>query len=166
MQFDKKFVTPIVIAAVVVGIISFYGGMKYGASQSTIGQYGMMGGRNGGAQFDQNGNRTGRTGMMRGGGMGFTSGEILSVDDKSITVKMRDGGSKIIFLGASTQILKSTEGATSDLVTGKEVTINGTPNADGSITAQMVQLRPALPQPTAGTAPTQKAPTTLPTQPQ
>jgi hypothetical protein len=133
----NKLIVIVITTAVVVGGGSFYGGMKYAENkavsdrQQRIQQFGGSGTgfRNGGS-----GNRTAG---------GFASGEILSKDDKSITIKMRDGGSKIVFLSDSTEITKSAEGTLSDIEIGKNVSINGTANSDGSITAQTIQLRPA-----------------------
>jgi len=131
----KKTLLSILVVAVVVGGGSFYGGMKYAENkavsdrQQRIQQFGGSGTgfRNGGS-----GNRTAG---------GFASGEILSKDDKSITIKMRDGGSKIIFFSDTTEIGKFVNGTSSDLEVGKNVSINGTANSDGSITAQTIQLR-------------------------
>jgi len=131
----KKTLLSILVVAVVVGGGSFYGGMKYAENkavsdrQQRIQQFGGSGTgfRNGGS-----GNRTAG---------GFASGEILSKDDKSITIKMRDGGSKIIFFSDTTEIGKFVNGALSDLEVGKNIIVNGTANSDGSITAQTIQLR-------------------------
>lgn len=131
----KKTLLSILVVAVVIGGGAFYGGMKYAENkavsdrQQRIQQFGGSGAgfRNGGS-----GNRTAG---------GFASGEILSKDDKSITIKMRDGGSKIIFYSDATEIGKFVSGALSDLEIGKNITVNGTSNSDGSVTAQSVQLR-------------------------
>jgi hypothetical protein len=80
--------------------------------------------------------------MRQGSGAGFVSGEVISKDDTSVTVKDRSGGSKIIFLAESTEVTKSAEGAIGDLAVGTSVIANGKTNPDGSITATTVQIRP------------------------
>lgn len=130
----KKY-TPIVITAIIVGVIAFYGGMKYGVSnntnqQTTIGQGSYQQGqsRQKIAGFGQNGSAV--------------TGSIISKDDKSITVQTRDGGSKIIFISSSTEVMKSIQGTVNDLLNGKQITAMGSANSDGSITGQTVQIRP------------------------
>ena len=82
------------------------------------------------------------------GGAGFANGEVLSADTSSMIVKMRDGSSKNIILSNSTQVLKSATGTISDVTTGTQVTVVGSANTDGSITAQSVQIRPNMPSST------------------
>ena len=140
----KKLIMVAAIVAVVVGGGSFYGGMKYAEGKSPRGQFSQRGlGANFGDAAGQDhaagpGSQTG--GQRRGGG--FTAGEIISKDDKSFTVKIQDGGSKIVFYSDTTEVSKFTSGVLSDLEIGKTVTINGQNNSDGSVTAQTIQIRP------------------------
>jgi hypothetical protein len=121
--------------ALVIAGGAFYGGMKHGESarqnfirQSFNGQAGLQtgfGNRNGGQS-----------------GAGFVSGEIISKDNQSITLQLRQGGSKIVFYSDATDISKFAGGTPTDLETGKTVMVTGNANSDGSITAQSIQIRP------------------------
>lgn len=142
---QKNIIIGVVIAVVFAGG-GFYGGMKYNQSKTasaTQNRFQQFAGRNGGAQGGQR--MAGTTGAMPDGRQGFTGGEILSKDDKSITVKLRDGGSKIIFFSGSTQVTKSATGTPQDLITGTQVTVTGQANQDGSINAESIQIRPTPP---------------------
>jgi len=134
---NKNIIAGIVGVVVIVGA-AFYGGMVYGKSSSPArGQFsnGQLTGRPDGAAG------MGVRGGMNGGG--FTAGEILSKDESSITIKMQDGSTKIVLVGSSTQIMKSITGSSDDLTTGTNVTVTGTANSEGSVTAESVQIRPA-----------------------
>lgn len=71
-------------------------------------------------------------------------GEILSKDDNSITVKLKDGGSKIIIFSNSTNVLKSTQVTLNDINVGDNVIISGKANSDGSVIADSIQIRNQL----------------------
>lgn len=133
---QKNFII-IVVALLVVGAGSFYGGMKYGQSKNNVAQNFQN------RQFRTGANGQGpaqRQGRTNGGGI--ASGEIIKKDDTSITIKFADGGSKTIYLTDKTSIAKSTDGTKDDLAIGKNVMANGTANQDGSIAAQNIQIRP------------------------
>ncbi len=148
----NKLIVSVIAVAVIVGGGAFFGGMKYAESKSRGGQFSRVDlsnlspeerqqrlqelGANASRQFRVFNGQSGQ----RGGG-GFVAGEILSKDDKSVTIKLPDGGSKIVFFSDSTEIAKFVNGTVSDLEVGKTVTANGTANSDGSITAQNIQLR-------------------------
>jgi hypothetical protein len=123
-----------IIGVVIIAGGAFYGGMVYGKSSVPT--------RGGSGQFVANANSIRGAGARGGMNGGFTIGEIISKDATSITVKMQDGSTKIAFVSTSTQVMKSSVGSLGDLSVGTNVTINGTANSDGSITAQSVQIRP------------------------
>ena len=117
----------LVVAAVAVGGLSFWGGAKYASSKTT-------GSRANSAQ------RMGRFAT----GNNFIVGQIVSKDDQSITIKDRTGSSRIILYSTSTDVGKFVKGAASDLTQDETVMINGKTNSDGSITAQSIQIRPSI----------------------
>ncbi len=125
------------IIGVVIAGVSFFVGIKYDQSKSTT--------LTNSAGFTQNGQARmngGQRGMRGAGAFNGASGSIVAKDATSITLSLRDGsGSKIIFFSPSTMISKTTTGAAGDLVSGKEVSVNGTANPDGSINAQSIQIR-------------------------
>ena len=63
------------------------------------------------------------------------------MDDESIIVRLSAGGSKIVFVSDGTQIVRSDEGVLDDISVGEVVTVSGTLNADGSLSAQSIQIR-------------------------
>ncbi|MGB9637307.1 MAG: DUF5666 domain-containing protein [Microgenomates group bacterium] len=129
----KKNLIITIVVAVLIGGICFFAGTKYQQSKqrSVARQFvGQMGGRQG-------------TGVNR---LGFrpVNGEIISADDKSITVKLQDGSSKIVLVSDNTQINKAQQATKEDLKVGEKVAVFGTENSDGSVTAQNIQLNPVL----------------------
>jgi hypothetical protein len=89
------------------------------------------------------GNTTFGQGARRGqNGGGFVAGSVLSKDEKSVTIKSMDGGSKIVYYSQSTQISKPSPVQVSDLNVGENVIVAGNSSSDGSITAQSIQIRP------------------------
>lgn len=144
---------PVIITFVIAGAGGFFGGMQYqktrlnsvrqnfGGQNLTQEQRDQMrqqfagqgGGLNGGAR-----------GGLRLNGGGAAVGEIIAKDGTSITVKLQDGGSKIVFYATSTDVGKFDKGSTDDLAIGANVFISGKANDDGSITAQNIQIRPLV----------------------
>ena len=123
-----------IILLLVVGGGSFYGGMLYGKSQASALAATTR------ASFASRGSRAGVTGG------GFITGSIIAEDSSSITLALPAGtsGSKIIFYSSGTTISKMVSGTGKDLTTGTNVSVTGTTNSDGSVTAQSIQIRPAV----------------------
>lgn len=124
---NKNLIIVAVIAALAFGAGGFFAGMKYQQSKVPARFAGFQGTRNG----------NGSSNNFRP-----VSGQIISVDDKSITVKMSDGSSKIVLISDQTQINQATSVTKSDLKTGINVAVVGQQNSDGSVTAQNIQLNP------------------------
>jgi len=116
-------------ATIIIGLIliggSFYTGTKY--NPGTI------------PTMSRNFNRGNSS-----SGNGFTAGEIIAKDNKSITIRLRENGSRIVFLTSATPVTKSVNGSVSDLIAGEQVSITGTPNQDGSLSAESIQIRPIM----------------------
>ena len=138
---SKKIIMIGLISVVVIAGGAFYGGIIYAKSKSSRMVFTSGNLQNLTPEQRQQFMQRGGT---RGANGGFVDGEIISKDDKSITVKMQDGNTKIIFLADSTTIGKTTDGTKDDLTQGKQVIINGTSNTDGTITAQNIQIRPNI----------------------
>ena len=136
MDKNKKICVVIVIA---VALVSFYIGTKFPA-QSTGTSVTTA------TDTAQNGTRTGSSRQRNGTGLGgMTSGTILSVSDTGIVLQLRTGGSKIIFVSPGTEVSKFVAGTSADLTTGANVNVAGDANADGSVTAKTIQIRPNTP---------------------
>ncbi len=127
-----------VLLIIIIGGGAFFGGMKYQQSKQP-------------SFARQSGSTQGiRTGQGQGNGnrQDFrpVSGEIIGSDDKSITVKLTDGSSKIVLISSTTAINKADTATKDDLKTGTKVAVFGQTNSDGSVTAQNIQLNPVLRQ--------------------
>lgn len=114
------------IVVLVVAGVAFFAGTKFSPA----------------ANQQARGNRAGQfTNRSEGGGRPV-SGEVLSLDDKSLTVKLPDGSSKIVLLTDNVTVSKTESGTKTDLQIGSKVGIFGTDNSDGTITAANIQLNP------------------------
>ncbi len=128
----------IIVLAVASGL--FYGGFAYGQSSSSANPTANT--------TSYSGTRTARTGGTGGfAGGSATVGTVVSSDSTSITLALKSG-SVVVFYSTSTPIMKTTTGSRSDISAGENITVLGTANSDGSITANSIQLRQAIP--TAG----------------
>lgn len=139
------------VIVIVVGVASFFGGMKYQQSKTpaATARTGQFGGAGGGAA----GGFTRRTGAGGSSAGSFVNGQVLSVASNNITVKNMAGGSQIVILAPSTAYRMAVDGTASDVTVGSMVTVTGTTNSDGSLTAQSVQIRTGTSTPASGTTP-------------
>ena len=120
-----------VVIALVFGVAGYFIGSAYGSRS------GLSGGQ---AYQRQAGQR-----VFRGGANGgVVSGQIVSFDDKSITVQSPSGGSKVVFYSTSTEISKMATSSANDLANNENITVIGSQNSDGSVTAQSIQIRPRI----------------------
>jgi len=117
----------VIILVIGMGVGGFFAGIKYQQNRqpSKVDFRVMKGMRKPAAQ-------------QRGGSV--IKGEIISQDEKSITVKLPDGSSKIIWVLENTKINKTAEGSVDDLEVGKRVAVWGQENSDKSISASNIQL--------------------------
>lgn len=144
MKNNKNIIITVVLV-VVAGIVGFFGGMKYQQSKRSTfsGQFGNMQGSNGTGRQQSGNNTTGQQNGTKTRG-GQVMGEIIGQDDKSITVKLQDGSSKIVLINDKTTINKADIATKDDLKNGEKVAVFGTSNTDNSVTAQAIQLNPKL----------------------
>lgn len=126
----------IVLGAIAIAGLAFFGGMKFGQTRGVF-----NGGMPPGGETTFGGpGLIDKTGSRQGQGSGLIGGEIISLGDKSVTIKMPDGGSQTVYWSDSTEITKSTVGTSADLVVGVQVMVTGT-EADGVTTAQSIQIK-------------------------
>ena len=119
----------------IVILVAFYAGTKFGPGGSTAVTANNSNPRN----FTMGSSTArGARGVFGGG----VSGQILSLDATTLTMTTQGGGSRIVFLSASTTVNKISAGKINDLTVGANVSVVGSSNTDNSINAQMVQLRP------------------------
>lgn len=129
----------------VVGAGAFYGGYKTAQSKNPAKSFA-------GGQMLMGGRQTGNNRF--GSGNNFINGSVIAKDNTTLTIQMRQmpgmasssgSGSKIVILSPNTQIFKSVQGTPDDVTIGENVTITGTENSSGALTAQSIQIRQNLP---------------------
>lgn len=126
----KKSLVLTIIVVLLVGTGAFFAGMKYQQNKR-------------GSQFRQFSGNGIQQGQRAGGnriGLQPVNGEILSADNKSITVKLQDGSSKIVIYSDSTKVNKNSEGSKEDLKVGEQVMVISSQGTDGTVTAQSISV--------------------------
>lgn len=147
---NSNIVIVTIVCAAIAGAGGFWGGTIYQKSQITTMMGNQMGGRGEGVsqlgRNGMNGNTSKTTNnnvpAMNGRGGGAISGEVTAKDDKSLTVKMTDGSSKIVIISDSTTYHLSAESDLNKIDVGTKVATFGTSNADGTLTANSIEINP------------------------
>ena len=95
--------------------------------------------------------RTGGAGRFGDGtASGFTAGTILSVGPDSMTIQLMQwtnsaasSGTKIVLFDTNTQVSEMQSVRPTSLSAGQTIVVAGSQNADGSMIAATIQVRPA-----------------------
>jgi hypothetical protein len=131
-----------VAVAVVVAVVAFAGG--YAVATATASKATATG-ANGFGNDNGQGFVPGASGRPRGNGGaggfgGGASGTVGSVSADQMTITTQNGGSKIVLLTPTTTVTEVTSATKSvgDLTSGQTVTVVGTSNPDGSVTATRI----------------------------
>jgi len=133
----KKMMGVGAIGLIVGGVLGYSGATMFARPAAGLAQ----GARSGFAA----GNYAG--GMMRGGAAngGLLSGTVEAKSATSLTLNTRDGSSHVVLITPATSVSKSVSGTVGDVAVGTTVIVSGTTNSDGSVSATLLQLRPAAP---------------------
>ncbi|HEV3245034.1 MAG TPA: DUF5666 domain-containing protein [Candidatus Paceibacterota bacterium] len=134
----KQWIWSIIVAVILAGA-GFWGGMTYAQSQTPSAASRFAG--------------TSGTFTARGGAGAFaggTIGTVIQVGNGSFTVQLPTStsttattGTKLVLVDTSTQVQELQSVPISNLQVGQTVTVAGSANSDGSITATSVMIRPA-----------------------
>ena len=138
-MIDKlRLPTVLLVVGLVVGFTGGYFFKNYQNTKLRENLRGGMGNVNGQRFIPNGGQENGQNkGMMFGGGI---EGDIISMDEKSVTVKLSDGSTKIILFSDSTIYSNIEISKKTDLKQGIKIAVFGKTNTDGSVTADRIQL--------------------------
>jgi hypothetical protein len=125
-----------IIVMFVVGGLAFWGGVQYQKRQ--IGNF----------RSDQPANIRGQLKEMperSGTQLGrVVNGEIISVEDETITIKTQEDDTRIVIFSDLTRINKTNEGSIADLQIGEQVMVVGAEDTSGVVTAQNISIGEGL----------------------
>jgi len=128
----RRIITP-ALAAVAALAIGLFGGIliSHGTSSSTGQAQGDRGTFAGGAE--------GGTGGPGGAAGDITAGTITGIDGDTITLKLTDGSTVKVTSSSDTTVTTSETSSVSDLAKGDTVTVSGTKDSDGNVSATTVR---------------------------
>ncbi len=101
-----------------------------GGGAGPNGQAGGQGGQNGARQFNPN---------------NFTAGQVSKVNGSDIELTAANGVTVTVHTSGQTKFEKAGQGSLSDITSGERITVRGTRAADGTFTAQMIQVGGGFP---------------------
>jgi hypothetical protein len=141
MRMNKMYWV-VIIAAVVFAGAGFWGGMTYASSQTPATTASRFGGA---AGFAGRGG-----GTFAGATGGGTIGTVIALGNGTFTVQLPSStsttattGTKLVLVGNTTEVDELESVPVSNIQVGQSVTVAGTANSDGSVTATSVMIRPA-----------------------
>lgn len=82
--------------------------------------------------------REGAASGLTGGGSGATTGTVKLVDGTTVYLQTSDGQTVTVHTSSSTTVQAATKAALSDLAAGAQVSVEGTPDGSGVITANKI----------------------------
>jgi hypothetical protein len=138
----------IILVAVVLG---YFLGMNFPVNKQVNSEISPFANQRFSGRNNQNGQTTAGANTTRGnmiqrtGGMTGSrpvNGEIIAIDDKSMTIKLPNNTSKIVLFDSGLIINKMATATATDLKVGEKVAAFGKENADGSMSVQNIQLNP------------------------
>lgn len=146
MKTSTKVIIGVLYAVVLAA--GFFGGVMYQKHKTPVSAAAARGSYAAGAGTAAAGGarRGGAAGGFAGAGV---TGQIVSMDSSSITVKTANGSTEIVYYSSTTPITKQAAASASDLTTGANVVVRGS-SSNGTVTATNISVVPTLPTPPAG----------------
>jgi hypothetical protein len=139
----SKHVITTIVVAIVIGVVGFFGGAKYGENKAKAAAPAAASGAAGAGGYAARFRGAGSSGGAAAGG-GLVTGQIIKQDSSSITVQLPgSAGTKLVLFSPNTTVGRIATGTVMDLMTGESVVVTGTANSDGSVSATSIQVRPA-----------------------
>ncbi|MCR4326610.1 MAG: hypothetical protein NUV52_03070 [Candidatus Roizmanbacteria bacterium] len=127
----------LLVGAVIILSLGFLGGTVYQKNQQPSGSLGRRS-----SNFQSNGvapsNEESVPPIQQGAGP--VSGSVISKDQTTVTIQLSDGSTKIIVYSDDTQINKLSAGTLADVQTGEKITVMGSTNTDGTVTARTISI--------------------------
>lgn len=111
-------------------LVSFLSGFQIGKTQSKNINQANLRGMNRTPDMTRNNMRLNNNVM----------GEIIEINDTTLTLKLRDSGSKIVIVSKETEIFKTVNVEKDVLKVGENIAVEGKTNDDGSVSATSLRL--------------------------